>query len=148
MDDKTKTEFLRGLRLVHDADNNVSLYGPDGDHVIDVRGNLGLDLGAYQIGAWVTTACHEYAARRRDQTHSADCWRLPGHEGCAQRRLERWWPVIEAARKYTLARWRHLREGDFDGSRQRAMEAAATRVADATMRMLFAPLLVEEERDD
>jgi len=100
MDDKTKTEFLRGLRLVRDADNNVSLYGPDGDHVIDVRGNLGLDLGAYQIGAWVTTACHEYAARRRDQTHHADCWRLPGHEGCARGLLKRWWPVIEAARDW------------------------------------------------
>ena len=141
-------EFLRGLRLVRDADNKVSLYGPDGDHVIYVVGNLGLDLSAYQIGSWVAAACHEYAARRREQTHSAECWRLPGHEACARGLLKRWWPVIEAAREYAAARWRHETKGDFDGSNQQSMEAAAKRVADTVMYMLFSPLLVEEERDD
>lgn len=97
MPDITREEFLRGLRLSRDADNTVSLYGPDGDHVIYVVGNLGLDLSAYQIGSWVAAACHEYAARRREQTHSAECWRLPGHEACARGLLKRWWPVIEAA---------------------------------------------------
>lgn len=72
MPDITREEFLRGLRLSRDADNTVSLYGPDGDHVIYVVGNLGLDLSAYQIGSWVAAACHEYAARRREQTHSAE----------------------------------------------------------------------------
>jgi len=57
-------------------------------------------------------------------------------------------PVVAAARQYAAARWKWLREGDFDGSRQRAMEAAAKRVADTVMYMLFSPLLVEEERDD
>lgn len=33
MPDITREEFLRGLRLVRDADGNVSLYGPDGDRV-------------------------------------------------------------------------------------------------------------------
>ena len=77
-----------------------------------------------------------------------DILRLNATAAALEEELNRVRPVIAAARQYAAARWKWLREGDFDGSRQRAMEAAATRVADATMRMLFAPLLVEEERDD
>lgn len=59
MSNVTRETFLSGLRLVRDADNNVSLCGPDGDHVIDVRGNLGLGLSAYQIASWVVNACYQ-----------------------------------------------------------------------------------------
>ena len=92
MDDKTKTEFLRGLRLVRDADNNVSLYGPDGDHVIDVRGNLGLDLSAYQIGSWVAAACRQ--ASRTCETchfwHDDECALWDGIPMGKQGRCDQW----------------------------------------------------------
>ena len=110
MPDITREEFLRGLRLSHDAEGTVSLYGPDGDHVVTVQGNLGLDLSAEQVASWLVTACHEYAARRnpnmKGMTHWQDCWRA--HPECAQRLLERWWPVIEAARALSPAEWERL----------------------------------------
>lgn len=73
MPDITREEFLRGLRLVRDADGNVSLYGPDGDHVVKVRGNLGLDLSAYQIGAWIADACQR-ASRTCATCKHVDHW--------------------------------------------------------------------------
>lgn len=79
MTDVTRESFLRGLRLVRDADNNVSLCGPDGDHVIDVHGNLGLGLGAYQIGSWVADACRQ--ASRTCET-CRFCERLDGEWCC------------------------------------------------------------------
>lgn len=61
MSNVTRETLLSSLRLVRDADGNVSLCGPDGDHVIAVRGNLGLGLSAHQIGLWVADACHQAA---------------------------------------------------------------------------------------
>lgn len=77
--DTTRETFLSGMRLVRDADGNVSLCGPDGDHVIDVRGNLGLGLSAYQIASWVVNAC--YQASRTCAT-CRFCERLDGKWCC------------------------------------------------------------------
>lgn len=148
MPDITREELLAGLRLSRDDADNVSLYGPDGDHVIYVRGNLGLDLSAYQIGSWVADACHEYAARRRDQTHSAECWRLPGHEECARGLLKRWWPVIEAVREYAEARFEYERCNDFDGNLHAIMGLAAESVFDAAMRAIMVPAALKEDDAD
>ena len=85
-------DFLAGVKLLGSERSermNVAL----------IRHGSDKDLPEWGPAA-IVAACHEYAARRREQTHSAECWRLPGHEGCARGLLKRWWPVIEAARDW------------------------------------------------
>jgi hypothetical protein len=101
-----------------------------------------------EVANAIVAACHEYAARRRDQTHHAECWREAGHEECARRLLERWAPVLEAVTEYAEARLEYERCNAFDGNLHAIMDLAAERVFDAAMRAIMAPAALKEGNAD
>ena len=63
----------------------------------------------------------------RGTTHWDGCWREE-HPECAQRLLERWWPVIEAAQ-----RWKQIRDETFAGYINRDDYSAVNNALDATI---------------
>ena len=110
-------DFLAGVKLLGSERSermNVAL----------IRHGSDKDLPEWGPAA-IVAACHEYAARRREQTHSAECWRLPGHEACARGLLKRWWPVIEAAaREWDAETWQALADILMEGCLHRYEGAA------------------------
>lgn len=61
MPDITREEFLRGVFATGDDPDCRWIFGPDGDGIARVQGNLGLDLSAGQAASWLVTACNQAA---------------------------------------------------------------------------------------
>jgi hypothetical protein len=109
MPDDNTPAFLAGLR-VEESGDKLSVIVSDDETLVAKLSSPGHSAQTEAI----VTACHEYAARHRDQTHSDGCWRLPGHETCAQRLLAQWWPVIEEAKKRGAREWGALADSLSD----------------------------------
>lgn len=73
----------------------------------------------------------------RGTTHWDGCWKAHGE--CAIAMLERWWPVIEAAKEYAKARFEYERYDGFDSHLLAIMDLAAQKVFDTTVQAMTGP---------